>query len=257
MLTLKDWIDSKSELQNYVNGELHPQYTQRVQLYSWLKKLPSAIQRQVNGVAWFEHDDDAGGWNTPILLKSFRKIEATMGEQAVRQLDQKLTSAGKRFEAVSDQIGARAKALTEAIAPLINLYSEVELAEIRKRAVGKGVPALFVDWVMAQLQTSNPPRLPTKGDAFNNCGPNTVIGKKLAAADVGISKQRFADHLTVLRRLFEEKGWLATGGSGKSRRRESNFHPDDRLEDYNQPNPAESAGDRDEERRKAAGLDGE
>jgi len=32
------------------------------------------VQVQVNGVAWFEHDDGAGGWNTPILLKSFRRI---------------------------------------------------------------------------------------------------------------------------------------------------------------------------------------
>jgi hypothetical protein len=99
--------------------------------------------------------------------------------------------------------------------------------------------------------------LPTKGEAFNNCGPNTLIGKKLARNNFGISKQRFADHLTVLRRLFEEKGWLAPRGSGKSRKRESNFQQDDRLEDHNQPNPAESPGDRDEERRKAEGLDDE
>jgi hypothetical protein len=70
----------------------------------------------------------------------------------------------------------------------------------------------------------------------------------------GISKPTFAAHLTVIRQLLEEKGWLARRTPGKSRKRESHFQPDERLEDFNQPTPAESAGDRDEARQ-AAGLE--
>ena len=169
----------------------------------------------------------------------------------------KLAAERQRLEAATHQLAAKTKALDEVIAPLNRLYSEVELAEIRKRAIGQNVPDLFVDWVMTRFQASHPPRLPTKGDAFNNCGPGTLIGEKLAAAGFGISKQRFADHLTVMRRLLVEKGWLAARDAGKSRKRESNFQPEDRLEDINQPSPAESAEDRDDERRKAAGLPAE
>jgi hypothetical protein len=55
-------------------GELPPQYMTREILDLKLRHLPSAIQEQINGVAWFKHDDGADGWNTPILLKSFREI---------------------------------------------------------------------------------------------------------------------------------------------------------------------------------------
>ena len=94
-LTLTKWMES--ELQNLCDnraiprnqrteivkirallrvkqGELHLHYMTREIVYSRLKHLPDAIREQVNGVAWFEHDDGAGGWNTPILLKSFREI---------------------------------------------------------------------------------------------------------------------------------------------------------------------------------------
>jgi excisionase family DNA binding protein len=49
----------------------------RALCYSRLKHLPAAVWEQVNGVAWFEHDDGAGGWNTPILLKSFRPLPSS------------------------------------------------------------------------------------------------------------------------------------------------------------------------------------
>lgn len=166
----------------------------------------------------------------------------------------KIASAVPRLEAVPAQLTAKTEALANVISPLNNLYSQVELAEIRKRALGKGVPDLIADWVMFRFQASDPPRLPTKGDAFASCGPGTVIGKKLADAGVGISKQRLADHLTVMRRLLEEKGWIARSGPGKARKRESNFQPDDRREDLNLPSPRESAEDRDDERQKAAEL---
>lgn len=167
-----------------------------------------------------------------------------------------IASVASRLEAVPKQLTARTEALTAVVAPLNKLYSETFLADIRKRAVGKRVPELFVDWVMGQFLGSNPQRLPTKGDAFNNCGPGTALGRILEQASYGISKQRLADHLSVMRRLLEQNGLLASRGYGKSRKRESHFQPDGRLEDFNQPTPAESAEDREEERQ-AAGLHSE
>ena len=193
------------------------------------------------------------------LLRKQADVEAFVPKLAAERqrfevIPGQLKVESQRIEAATDQLTAKTKALDGVISPLNRLYSDVELAEIRKRADGKGVPDLFADWALMQFQRSSPERLPTKGDAFNHCGPGTVIGKNLEQAGVGISKQRFADHLTVLRRLLEEKGWLARRTSGKSRKRESHFQPDDRFEDFNQPSPAESAEDRDEERQ-ASGLD--
>jgi hypothetical protein len=168
--------------------------------------------------------------------------------------DQIIAKGEVAARAVATQLDAKIKALDEVISPINRLYAEPELAEIRKRAVGEGVPELFVDWVLSKFLASVPPRLPTKGNAFNHCGLGTVIGKKLKEAGFGISKQRFADHLTVLRRLLEAKGWLAPAGPGKSRKRSSNYVVDDRHEDHNQPNPHESAADRDDERQ-PSGLD--
>jgi hypothetical protein len=160
----------------------------------------------------------------------------------------KLAVLSQAFNAASDQLDAKTKALGEVISPLNRLYSEVELAEIRKRCVGKNVPDVFVDWVLTQFQKSDPAQMPTKGVAFDHCGPDTVIGKKLAGAGYGISKQRLADHLTVIRQILEQKGWLATLAAGNSRKRNGRFQPDDRMEDITQPTPAESAADRDDAR---------
>jgi hypothetical protein len=191
-----------------------------------------------------------------ILRKSAQqaRADAEAGAATLEVRTRDLAVQSQRIEAATDQLDAKTLALVETISPLNRLYAEVELAEIRKRAIGERVPDLFVDWALMELQRSSPARLPTKGDAFNNCGHGTVIGKKLEQADFGISKQRFADHLTVLRRLLVQKGWLASQGSGKARKRESTYQPDDRLEDHNQPSPAESAEDRDDERQ-ASGLD--
>jgi len=187
------------------------------------------------------------------LLQQFARAPAGQPlESGVARIAQER----EKLEAFGNQLGNQMKALAETIAPLNKLYSDVELAEIRKLAAGKAVPGLLTDFVMGQFMGSNPPRLPTKGDVFNNCGPETSIGKKLEQAGYGISKQRFSDHLTVIRRLLEEKGFLARRTPGKSRKRESHFHPDERLEDFNQPTPAESAADRDEGQQ-VAGLDTE
>jgi hypothetical protein len=102
-LTLTKWMES--ELQNLCDkrgippeqrteqikisallrvnpGELHLHYMTRAIVNSRLKHLPDAIREQVNGVAWFGHDDGAGGWNTPILLKSFRLVASNASPKA-------------------------------------------------------------------------------------------------------------------------------------------------------------------------------
>ena len=158
----------------------------------------------------------------------------------------RISGERERLEAIPAQIEARTVALADTLAPLTKLYSEPELAEIRKRADGKGVPGLFVDWAISQFQASDPPHLPTKGQAFDHCGPGTIIGGKLEAAGCGISKQRLAAHLTVLRRLLEAKGWLARLAPGKARKRASGYIPDERHEDHNMPTPFESAANRDD-----------
>ncbi|MGA2541264.1 MAG: helix-turn-helix domain-containing protein [Verrucomicrobiota bacterium] len=84
-LPLKEWIELELQKPYAKRGERHPQYMTRAIVDSRFRQLPAALLEQVNGVAWFEHDDGAGGWNTPILLKSFRplplnaspKVEAT------------------------------------------------------------------------------------------------------------------------------------------------------------------------------------
>ena len=183
---------------------------------------------------------------TTSLARERQKLEAVPG---------KLAAEGQSIEAATNQLTAKTQALDDVISPINRLYSVVELAEIRRLAHGEGVPDLFADWVLMEFQRSSPARLPTKGCAFENCGPGTLIGKRLSQAGIGISKQRLADHLTAIRRLLVRKGWLADPNSpqspldtGKTRKRESSFQPDDRLEDHTQPTPAEAAEDRDAER---------
>jgi len=180
------------------------------------------------------------------LLSKLGQIEPVMAKFAA--LANQIDNGTSRLAATTSQIEAKTDGLREVIEPLNGLYPEVKLAELRKRAIGKMVPDLFVDWVMMRFNTSNPPRLPTKGEAFDNCGPGTTIGNKLKSAGIGISKQRFADHLTTIRRLLEQDGWLAPRTPGKTRKRATHYQPDDRGEDHNQPTPAESAEDRDDER---------
>ncbi len=161
---------------------------------------------------------------------------------------EKFNHALNRYETANKQLGAKTDALKDVMEPLNKLYPEVQLAEIRKRAIGNGVPDLIVDWVMTEFHASSPSRLPTKGETYDHCGPGTLIGKKLILAGYGVSEQRLADHLTVIRKLLVEKGWLAPREVGKTRTRAEGFQPDDRHADFNQPTPAESAEDRDDER---------
>lgn len=193
------------------------------------------------------------------ILTGIEALPKLVGEQSAASI----AKEREKLDAVVGQLGHKTKSLAETIAPLNKLYSDVQIAEIRMGAKGKGVPDLITNWVLNEFKNSGWTRLPTKGDVFNNCGPGTVIGKQLERAGHGIAKQTFAGHLTVVRRLLGAKGWLADPAAGqspldigKSRKRESHFQPDDRLEDFNQPTPAESAEDRDEER-KSAGLGSE
>ena len=183
------------------------------------------------------------------------------GDQTGQSAETLITSAAGRIEGLikdltitSDvfvaRIVAKAEALANTIEPLNRLYREVELSELRKTAIGRGVPDLFVDWVMSSFQASNPPRLPTKGDAFDHCGPGTILGKKLKQGNHGVSKQRLADHLTTIRRLLEDRGWLTKRKGGSASNRPSRPQSIDQFEDRNQPSPAEIAEDRDEERQR-------
>jgi len=79
-------------------GELHLHYMTREIVYSRLKHLPDAFRQQVNGVAWFGHDDGEGGWNTPILLKSFRPLPASAKpEQVINENQNNTVPVGNRF----------------------------------------------------------------------------------------------------------------------------------------------------------------
>ena len=232
----------------------------RVWLTAYTKRNPEPEERPEFGAAeerivtmeTIKHGQDK-------ILTGIEALPKLVGEQSVASI----AKEREKLDAVVGQLGHRTKSLAEKIAPLNKLYSDVELTEIRKQARGQRVPDLITDWVLNEFMKSDPPKLPTKGDVFNNCGPGTVIGKKLEQTGYGIAKQTFAGHLTIIRRLLGAKGWLAVPASGqspldigKSRKRESNFQPDDRLEDMNQPSPAESAEDRDEDRQ-CAGLENE
>ena len=51
-----------------------PDWTTRAVVSRRLDALPASPQQAVRAVAWFKHDDGAEGWNTPIFLRSFRRI---------------------------------------------------------------------------------------------------------------------------------------------------------------------------------------
>jgi hypothetical protein len=202
------------------------------------------LRREVCAVAWFADDPDC-----PHLLTAFEEA----GEQKFCNATERFESAAsktetatRRLEAVNEQLGARDASLKETIQPLTNLFSESALAEIRKRSVGDGVPELFVDWALSQFNTSDKCRLPTKGQAFAACGPETPIGRKLLDSGHGTSPATFALHLKKIREQLVRKGWLAARSFGKSRKLEAGFRPDGRFEDMNQPTPAETAADRDD-----------
>jgi len=234
------WCLDEVPLDDELAKPLRDVDTDRVMVWLYLQDLFNEHldlnQEHVAGVAWFT------GIEKPVFLRGFRPAPPSPYDDTL-----------EKAQAVADQIGNQAAAMQKAVQPLTKLYSEPELAEVRKRASGRGVPEMFTDWVLRRFMESNPERLPTKGDAYDHCGHDTLIGKKLSDAGFGISKQWLARHLTVIRRALEDKGWLARA-KGKTRRRASGFTVDDRQEDINQPTPFESAADRDDERSNASDL---
>lgn len=155
--------------------------------------------------------------------------------------------AARQIKGTCGQLAAITKSLGENIAPLTKLYANPELAEVRKRAAGKGVPELFVDWALSRFMGSDQNRLPTKTEAYVYCGPNTPLGKKLQAARHGSSKQTFARWLGIIRRLLEEKGFLAPPVRGRARKRTSYVDPSSAsFEDLNQPTAADLAVEADD-----------
>jgi hypothetical protein len=168
------------------SGEARSEAHTTFRLREVLNGVSDEDRPEINGLAWFDEGFDAIEGETaemcavtnddldalagvgshvkrrplppakefmPVLLTDYQ-ISSRHGQdvKSYETAVQMITSERKRIEAISDQLGARTTALKEAIAPLANLYSEGDLAEIRKRAVGKEVPADFVDWVMTQFQ---------------------------------------------------------------------------------------------------------
>ena len=174
--------------------------------------------------------------------------------ETLHDIVNRLETAGRKFEtntnrseATVDQLGTRTIALGKEILPLTKLFSEVELAEVQKRAVGNGVPELFCLWAMTQFKKSDPADLPSKRDAFSNCGPGTIIGKKLASAGWGLGESTFGKHLGVIRKLLIEKGILADESKSKKRSRTRDYDPSSVIqEDINQSDPFEQTADRDD-----------
>lgn len=241
-----------------------------------LGKLPEGDRETVCAVAWFKNSPD---W--PHLLRVFEKVEnpevkhnhsvvfdeaqLQRAEAAVQQHAECVTKqenlasrqerATERGEATVDQLGAKTSDLAETIEPLVKLYSEPAMAEVRKRANGQGVPDMFTNWALARFRDSGYQRLPTKGQAMRDICPETPLGRKLTDAGYGISRTRLANHLTVLRRLLITKGLPPEAPPGKARKRAPGYDPaSDRHEDINQPTPYESAADRDDARTKVDGL---
>jgi hypothetical protein len=65
-------------------GELPPDYVTRALLDTRVRRLPPDVRSQINGVAWFKHDDGAGGRNTPVFLQSFREIVQIVPAKVVK-----------------------------------------------------------------------------------------------------------------------------------------------------------------------------
>jgi hypothetical protein len=196
---------------------------------AWLQSCDARPPQNAAERAEFPHvaDSDPG----------IRRMETAAG---------KVEKAVDKVGAISGQLDATAANIAKTVEPLTRLYPpDSDLADIRKRALGQTVPAEFFDWVISQFYLSNPPRLPTKGEAYDNCGPGTIIGRRLQQADIGTSLPRFAAHLTVIRQLLESKGLIARRSAGKSRKR-AGFHDPSQIEDINAPNPSEIAADRDD-----------
>ena len=133
--------------------------------------------------------------------------------------------------------------------------SDPVLADVRKRAIGKGVPEPFVEWCLNSYLGSNPGKLPTKGEAFQNCGPGTHLGERLLKSRRGASSARFGEWLKVIRELLQGHAFIVKTGPGKTRRRASGVDVES-MDDPTELNPREQAED-DEPWEDAEGRDTE
>jgi len=187
----------------------------------------------------------APGNKTGTILSSNSELNLLVVKEFGSQL-KILDSQLNKFEAENTRLDRSTATLAKDIEPLKKIYpQDPELGEIRKRAMGKNVPAHFYDWVINIFLASNPNKLPSKTEAFQNCGPGTLIGKRISAEGRGLSVPTFARHLGVIRTLLVEKGHLAAQPKGEKRRQARNYDPgNERQEDINQSDPSEQAADR-------------
>jgi hypothetical protein len=70
--TLCAWVEAQFKAQNKHPDS--PEYFKRAVVKATLNGVRASLQGQIRGVVWFKHDDGADGWNTPVLLKSFRAL---------------------------------------------------------------------------------------------------------------------------------------------------------------------------------------
>jgi hypothetical protein len=95
---LDQWV--KSEVERF-GGESQafeqPEFFKRRVVKSRLDALPPVQEAKVCGVAWFEHDDGTGGWNTPIFLKSFRLLSSNAKPGVASDPQVGFIIRGKRF----------------------------------------------------------------------------------------------------------------------------------------------------------------
>ena len=157
-----------------------------------------------------------------------------------------LTAEAVQFAAISDQLDSRTAGLAKTIEPLTKIYAPApELADLRKKAIGKGVPDIFYDWVIIQFNSSSPTKMPSKGDAFRQFGPQSYMGSKLEGGGKGQST--LAKYLGIIRAGLVDKGYLAGEAKGKALIRARGYDPSgDRHEDINQLTPYDQAADLDD-----------
>jgi hypothetical protein len=190
-------------------GELHPQYITREILDVELRHLPSAVQEQINGVAWFKHDDGADGWNTPILLKSFRPLPPSAKPEEIAQAAAShLKNAGdavaKQIRSVNSELRANTEQLAEVAQPFREMYKDQRLAGAKADALRAGIPELVVDVIVSFYHKSKLPTTDALVKYLNSSGDST----KLESAGQGTSRATIGRWLTEFKKIMRRRGLI-------------------------------------------------
>lgn len=190
-------------------GDFHPHYWTRVFLEKRLKLIANKPQAQlVQAVAWFDHDDGAGGWNTPVLLTEFCQqinpdgLAAKEANLAADNLRKASKDAAREIRSVNSEMRTGAEQIQAVAQPFREMYKDERMQPAKADALKAGVPELVVDVIVSLYYGGKFPTVDQLDKYLHNAG----YSAKLKAAGLGSSRATIGRWLRDFRNILIRRG---------------------------------------------------